>query len=100
MSDTFLYIPTLINAFGVVTNSINTAVFLHPKMKDPSFKYLLASSISDLAYLGLQLAAFNYICKNCLIRRSYFELLYFYIVKLFLNVTIYNSLSYVKIHVL
>ena len=80
MKNIYLYVPPAIAAFGVVTNSINTAVFLHPKMKDPTFKYLLASSISDLIYLGISLGGFDFLCDLCLIRRSYFELLYFYIV--------------------
>jgi hypothetical protein len=78
MRNIYLYIPTVIASFGVITNLINTAVFLHPKMKDPSFKYLLVISISDLIYLAMSLGAFNYLCEKCLVRQSYFEILYFF----------------------
>jgi len=64
------------NSFGVITNSINTAVFMHPEMKDPSFKYLLAASISNLIYNGLHLSFFICSCVNCLDKRSFYKLLY------------------------
>ena len=36
---------------GTITNALCIAVFLSPKMKDISFKYMLAQSISDFIYL-------------------------------------------------
>ena len=39
---------------GILTNSINAAVFMHPKMKDISFRYLLAISLSEILYLGFE----------------------------------------------
>ena len=38
--------------FGAISNAICVAVFLSPKLKDVSFKYMLAHSISDLIYMG------------------------------------------------
>ena len=48
------YLPLpLVCLFGIITNSLNIAVFLNPKMKDSSFKYMLIISISDLGNIKL-----------------------------------------------
>ena len=48
----FLNLPrTVVCIFGTITNSLCIAVFLSPKMKDISFKYMLAQSVSDFIYL-------------------------------------------------
>jgi len=47
------FVQPSICIFGLITNSLNIIVFLNKKMKDPSFKYMLFISISDLAYLSL-----------------------------------------------
>ena len=58
----FDYIPrTMACIFGTITNAICIAVFLNPKMKDISFKYMLAQSVSDL-YLFLLLFSPLYFC--------------------------------------
>ena len=46
------YLPLpLVCLFGVFANILNIIVFLNPKMKDISFKYMLVISISDLGNL-------------------------------------------------
>ncbi len=62
-SDIVILSLPLICLFGVITNSINIAVFLHPNMKgkDPSFLYMLACSLNNLLYIGLNSGTFiNY----------------------------------------
>ncbi len=41
---------TVLCLFSTITNGICIAVFLSPKLKDVSFKYMLAQSISDFIY--------------------------------------------------
>ena len=43
------YLPLpFVCLFGIITNSLNIAVFANSKMKDLSFKYMLIISICDL----------------------------------------------------
>jgi hypothetical protein len=42
----------LICIFGVITNLLNIMVFMSSALKDRSFKYMLANSISGIVYLG------------------------------------------------
>ncbi len=74
----FLVLPAL-SIFGFFTNLINIVVLLNPKMKDVSFKYMLATSFGDLFYLFLCSYAFNYICPDCPLHDTYltqFALIY------------------------
>lgn len=40
----------IVSGFSILTNLINIAVFLHPKLKDTSYKYMLLISISNFFY--------------------------------------------------
>ena len=66
----YLVLPSLA-IFGFFTNLTNIAVLLNPKMKDISFKYMLATSFGDLFYLFLCSYAFVYICPDCPLRNTY-----------------------------
>lgn len=73
--------PTLARAcvgpIAILTNVINVAVFLNPKLKDQSYKYLLFKSIANFfyslfAFLNL---IFNY-CASCATPQTYFAGIY------------------------
>ena len=72
----FFFSFPLISLFGCVTNGFNIAVFLHPKIKDESFKYLLAKSVSNFLYSILM--AYNMIlyCEECSVNKTYVSQLY------------------------
>jgi hypothetical protein len=73
MEDIIRLIPIpLICIMGMITNGLNTAVFLNSKMKNTTFKFMLAISINDFFYLLFDVCiAINY-CKNCSsIKNSY-----------------------------
>ncbi len=67
----YLVLPC-ISVFGFITNLLNVAVLLNKKMKDISFRYLLATSISDLFYLTIASYIFIYECKDNPLHNSYF----------------------------
>ena len=69
--------------FGVITNGLSVAVFLSPKLKDPSFKYLLIISIADFIYCGLSTFYFANYCNTFYLNRSY-ETNNFYIIRRYL----------------
>lgn len=46
----FTWVLPAICAFGVVTNLINIVIFLHSKLKEDIYKYMLAYSVSDFFY--------------------------------------------------
>jgi hypothetical protein len=71
----YLFLP-VICIFGFVTNLMNIAVLVNPKMKDISFKYLLAISISDLLYLLLLSYSFIVQCTDCILHNTYFTQFY------------------------
>jgi hypothetical protein len=74
----YLLLPAIC-IFGFITNLINIIVFLNSKMKDISFKYLLAISISDLLYLFLLSYSFIVQCNDCPLHNTYFTQLYDFI---------------------
>ena len=72
---------------GILTNSINAAVFMHPKMKDISFRYLLAISLSEILYLGLESMKFINNCEDCELRNYYsYQIYYVYFTEYFCRV--------------
>ncbi len=66
-----LLIQPFICTVGVIANGLNIAVFLNPKMKDVTFKYMLAISISDCIYLGLLSYVSFLSCSDCLFTKNY-----------------------------
>ena len=71
----YLVIPAIC-VFGFLTNLTNIAVLLNPKMKDISFKYILATCLSDLLYLTLEGYSFIELCSECPLYNSYFTQVY------------------------
>jgi len=74
----YLLLPAIC-IFGFITNLINIIIFLNSKMKDISFKYLLAISISDLLYLFSLSYLFISQCVDCPLHNTYFTHLYDFI---------------------
>ena len=74
----YLLLPAIC-IFGFLNNLINIIVFLNSKMKDISFKYLLAISISDLLYLFSLSYLFISQCVDCPLHNTYFTHLYDFI---------------------
>ena len=72
ISGTFSYlIFPILCIIAVLTNSLNVTVFINPKMKDTSFKYLLCISISEVFYAGISTFIFVTFCDHCQINKSY-----------------------------
>jgi len=67
----FLILIPVISLFGVITNGLNICVFLNPKMKDPTFKYMLAISVSNLFYTGLLSYGYLSYCDECNLSHAY-----------------------------
>jgi len=77
-SECFLNLPESIACvFGTFTNGICIVVFLHPKMKDESFRYMLAQSISDFIYSSVLSFQPLLYCPASEIRKKYILQLYF-----------------------
>lgn len=66
-----LFTIPIVCLFGVVTNGLNIAVFLNSRMKDPTFKYMLAISISNFLYTGLLSYGYVVYCDECTLNKSY-----------------------------
>ena len=62
--------------FGVISNSVNIFVFMNHKMKDPSFKYMLAISISNVFYLGINSYWFTFYCQGFHLNKYYLTQIY------------------------
>ena len=80
----FIEIP-IFCIFGVLTNTINAAVFIHRKMKDISFKYLFIMSLAEVIYLGFYIMQFMTSCNHCdieLVRSYSFQVYHVYIMSI------------------
>ncbi len=97
---TYFLIP-IICLFGCIANLLSIIVLLNSKMKNISYKYILATNLSDLLYLSLNAYTFIIICTDCPLHSTYFTQWYdVYIVNYFQNclaifsifITIYLSL--------
>lgn len=71
------YVYFSISVAGVCTNAINICVFLSPKLKETSYRFMLARSVANLLYLALSFVdEFLVYCNNCPITYTYFAVLY------------------------
>jgi hypothetical protein len=52
-----------IASVSMLTSLVNVAVFAHPDLKDPTYKFLLVTSVLDIAYLVM--AVFSYVYLKC-----------------------------------
>lgn len=60
------YVRSSLSLVGLILNTINICVFLSPKLKDTSYKYMLAKSFVNWSYLAFTLATeFVSYCMNC-----------------------------------
>lgn len=60
------YVRSSLSIVGLILNTINIGVFLSPKLKDTSYKYMLAKSLVNWSYLAFTLATeFISYCVNC-----------------------------------
>lgn len=84
----YLILPQ-INIFGVITNVINVIVFLNPKLEDPTFKYMLATSVSDIVYLVLTTWNIFKYCSECPLYSSFITQVYL----IYLNDYLTSSLA-------
>jgi hypothetical protein len=68
---------TTVIAFSILTNFINITVFVHPKLKDPSYTYMLVIAVANFFY-----SSFSFIsnvttyCVTCLTYNTYFSSLF------------------------
>ena len=64
-------------SIGLITNSINIAAFLSPKLKDTCYKYMLFTSITNLIYVCINfMGIFFYYCVNCDSSKTYLAAIY------------------------
>jgi hypothetical protein len=68
--------PTLsraiVTSFSALTSFMNIAVFVHPKLKDVSYKYMLIISLSNFIYSLFQLAGTIFTtCLTCATANTY-----------------------------
>jgi len=87
--DLMLVLIPVFCIFGLITNSLNVVVFMSPKMKDVSFKYMLAISVSNLLYNAISIYNYVVYCENCKLATVYATSIY----KIFVNNYIVNCLS-------
>jgi hypothetical protein len=71
---------TFIAACGMLTNLVNISVFLNPKLKEKSYSYMLATSVSNFFYLSLLFVAHMFIFCLCSVGESYFAAVYVIII--------------------
>jgi hypothetical protein len=63
----------IVASFSVLTDLINITVFVHPKLKDTSYKYMLAISITHFFYsLNALMLTITFSCTTCSLIGSFF----------------------------
>lgn len=71
------YVRLAISSVGLITNGINISVFLNPKLKETSYRFMLAKSVANFLYLAISFAnEFLVYCSTCEISSTYFANLY------------------------
>lgn len=71
------HLRAILCTFGILTNILNMTVFLNTKLKDPSYKYMLAKSISNVVYLTIAFSVLFFVyCSDCSSSRSYMAAFY------------------------
>jgi len=72
-----LILRLVVLAIGMLTNTINIAVFLNKKLKDESYKYMLSNSITNFLYLSVTfIGVFLYNCTYCPSSQTYGAVIY------------------------
>lgn len=67
-----LYMQLLIGITSLLSNLINLAVFLSPKLKDNIYMYMLVNSIVNIIYLSIGIPAiFFSFCTTCPLSMTY-----------------------------
>jgi hypothetical protein len=72
-------------SFGCLTNCTNILVLINPKMKDISFKYILAKSLADFFYLLLCTYIFVEYCSDYSLYTVYFTQWYIIYIDIYLT---------------
>lgn len=96
----YVHMP-LLCLFGVLTNALNILVFVNHQMKDVSFKYMMAISISDLFYLAILSISFISYCDDCSINRKYSLQMYVFYLDQYLTrcMAIFNILAEISLSI-
>ncbi len=84
-----LSIIPIVCVIGIITNLLNIIVFCNPKMKDPSFKFMLTISIANFFINSFSIYGFIIYCDKCTLNRSYITMVIkfcFILIFLFLQI--------------
>ena len=77
----------IVCVIGIITNLLNIIVFLNPKMKDPSFKFMLTISFANFFINCFSVYGFIIYCDKCTLNRSYITMV------ILLHIAIANHLN-------
>lgn len=77
LSGSWVYpLTTTVGIFGMVTNLINISVFVHPRLKEDSYKFMLASSTSNFFYVTFFILGYVVLMCDCALNSSFFTALF------------------------
>ena len=72
-----LYTRMVFAILCILTNIINICVFLNPKLKDITYKYMLINSITNVIYMALSCSSvLFYYCNECPSSQTYLSALF------------------------
>jgi hypothetical protein len=67
----------IVTAFSILTNFVNIIVFVNPKLKDPSYSYMLTIAISNFLYsIFTHIYVVTFYCLACATYNTYFSSLF------------------------